>query len=144
MCSISQKSKVPSPEGVIIYSQGGKASDAQGEKTKLQATFVMKAVNPKVTNGEKILPEGTFGGSHEIYSNNSPEIISSVHTDKNQIKKNINFGNHHNNSKISPVTTVFSKFAYYIRISLIVQPLVTQLSLFLLDTGAQLSVNRRR
>lgn len=85
----------------------------------------MRAVNTEVITGEKWFPEGKIGGSHQIYSNQSAEIISTVHTEKSQIPKDFNFGNH-NNFKTLPVLTVYNKSAYYIQTYLGVQLHVSQ------------------
>lgn len=88
------------------------------------------------TSDEK-LPEAKFGGSHQIYSNDSLEIISTVHTDKNKIRKNINFGPSPIISQIQLVITVHNRSAYYIRPSSAVQTHVSQTSFCLLDQKAQ-------
>lgn len=79
-----------------------------------------------------------------MYSNHSPRIISTVHTDKIQIEKDINIENHHNISKIQLVATVHNTSGYYIRTSLSIQPSVSQSSLCLLHTEAQRTLITRR
>lgn len=45
MCEMPQEWKVPSREQVIMYPQEGRATNTQGDKTKLQAALHMRAVN---------------------------------------------------------------------------------------------------
>lgn len=76
------------------------STDFQGHKTKLNAAIGTKAVNSEVNKSEKTIPELKFCGSHRIYSNHHPDIISTAQSDKNQIKKDENIEKLHRYSKI--------------------------------------------
>lgn len=76
----------------------------------------MKAVNSELNKREKKFSTGKFGGSHQVYLNHSPEIITTVHSDKKQFTKDIDLEKPDNNSKIQSVMYVRSKSAYYIEI----------------------------
>lgn len=52
-----------------------KNTDARGDKTKLQATLCMKAVNKEVTTGNKKSLNGNFGGSYQNYGVTAPKVF---------------------------------------------------------------------
>lgn len=51
--------------------------------------FGMEAVNSEVSTGEKTFPEGRFGRSPQINTNQSPGSISTIHSEKIQIREDI-------------------------------------------------------
>lgn len=97
----------------------------------------MKVANSGLSTREKTFSEGNFRGDHQIYRNHSPENIQTVHSEKNQITKNIHLAKPRNYSEFQPVMAVHNESAYYGRISLGVMPHVSHSSLCLLEIGAQ-------
>lgn len=83
LCDMWQQWKAPSRKGVVYCLQEENATDAQGHKTILQATLGMQAVNSEENTKEETFPERQFGVRYQIYSNHSPEDISTLHSDKN-------------------------------------------------------------
>lgn len=64
---------------------------------------------------ERRSPKRKLRGGHQIYSNRSPETISTICFYKNQVTKVLNGGKLHNNCKVQPVMTINNNSAYYIR-----------------------------
>lgn len=64
---MSKRSKAPSHRRVIHFTQREKATDAQGNKTKLQAAFGFKHFNSELNTRAKHFCEGKFGGGYQIY-----------------------------------------------------------------------------
>lgn len=75
------------PLGVGKSSQGGKSPEYQRDKINLQAAIGLKAVITEVTTGERRFPEGIFDGSHQVYLDHIPKIISTGNTDKMKSQK---------------------------------------------------------
>lgn len=57
MCDMSQNSKAPFPKEFINTPGKEKATDAQGDKTKLQVAFGMEGVNAELSTREKVFPK---------------------------------------------------------------------------------------
>lgn len=79
-----------------------------------------------------------------MYSNYSPEITSTVHHDKNQIRQDINFENSQNNSKIQQVLNVYSRSTYYICTCFGVPPHLSQPAIYFIETRERPNVVARR
>lgn len=86
-------SRAPSPTGVIVSPQGGKASNVQDNKTKQKGTFCMKIINSEVNTREEKFPKEKCGEILQIYLKYSLGITSALHSDKNRITKEVSFGN---------------------------------------------------
>lgn len=107
MSDFSQESKAHSPEGVIGSPQGWRETDAQGDKTKLQAKiFQEPSIQKWLQKRKRFLKENLV-----IVPKCTQITLTkiTVHPDKKQITKDINFGNRHNNFKLHPIMTVHNK-----------------------------------
>lgn len=136
MCDMSQRSRAPSPNGVIFFSQGGKAAHAQGDKSKLQAGISMKVVNSKVHTRKRVFRGKCWWKPSNILNALSRNYFNSTSRQERNYK-NINFENPQNIYRLQPVLIVHINSAYYMPAFVNARAHVSQSSLCLLDTGEQ-------